>query len=109
MEQAQVFSQIHGEKCWPVVDKLSPCQAACPIHTDVPSYVMAIAQGKFREALDVIREVNPFPSVCGRVCHHPCEEVCNRGLVDKPIAIQWLKRTVADLALDERPSPVEKT
>ncbi|MBN1614761.1 MAG: FAD-dependent oxidoreductase [Deltaproteobacteria bacterium] len=109
MEQIQVFSQIHGEKCWPIVGKLSPCEDACPVHTDVPSYVMAIAQGKFREALDVIRQTNPFPSVCGRVCHHPCEEVCNRALVDKPIAIQWLKRTVADMGLGEKPVPVPRT
>ena len=109
MEQIQVFSQIHGEKCWPVISKLSPCEDACPVHTDVPSYVMAIAQSKFKEALEVIRQTNPFPSVCGRVCHHPCEEVCNRALVDKPIAIQWLKRMVADLGLGEKPVPVART
>jgi len=108
VEQAQRYSQIHGAQCWPAVDKVSPCEEACPIHTDVPSYVMAIAQGKFREALDVIREVNPFPSVCGRVCHHPCEEVCNRGRVDRPIAIQWLKRKVADMGLEDTPTPVER-
>lgn len=109
MEQVQALSQIHGEKCWPIVGKLSPCEAVCPVGTDVPSYVMAIAQGKFKEALGVIRETNPFPSVCGRVCHHPCEEVCNRALVDKPIAIQWLKRMVADMGLLEKPEPVKKT
>ena len=109
MEQVRVLSQIHGEKCWPIVGKLSPCEAECPVGTDVPSYVMAIAQGKFREALEIIRETNPFPSVCGRVCHHPCEDACNRALVDKPVAIQWLKRMVADMSLTEKPVPVRRT
>ncbi len=82
------LSQIHGEKCWPLVDKVSPCEHACPLGTDVPSYVIAIAQGKFEEALDVIRETNPLPCVCGYVCHQPCEAVCNRKLIDEPIAIK---------------------
>ena len=90
------LSQIHGEKCWPLVDKVSPCEKVCPLETDVPSYIMAIAQGKFEEALDVIRETNPLPSVCGYVCHHPCEAECNRGLIDQPVAIRSLKRFVAD-------------
>ncbi len=75
------LSQIHGDKCWPTVDKVSPCEEVCPIHMDIPSYVMALAQGQFKEAIDVVRETNPFPSICGRVCHHPCEEACNRTLI----------------------------
>jgi NADPH-dependent glutamate synthase beta subunit-like oxidoreductase len=90
------LSQIHGEKCWPMVDKVSPCEQACPLETDVPSYVIAIAQGKFEEALNVIRETNPLPSVCGYVCHQPCEAVCNRKVIDEPIAIRSLKRFAAD-------------
>ncbi len=88
----KLLSQIHGEKCWPMVDKLSPCEEACPLHTDVPSYIVALSQGKFKEALDVIRETNPFPYICGIVCHHPCEEVCTRAMVDEPVAIRDLKR-----------------
>jgi len=61
---------------------------------DVPSYVVALSQGKFKEAINVVRETNPFPSICGRVCHHPCEEACTRSLVDRPVAIEWLKRFV---------------
>lgn len=94
--RSNLLSQIHGEKCWPTVDKVSPCEEACPIHMDVPSYVIAIAQGKFKEALDIVRDTNPFPSICGRVCHHPCEAACARGLVDRPIAIEWLKRFVGE-------------
>jgi len=96
MKTTGKLSQIHGEKCWPMTDKISPCEQACPLETDVPSYVIAIAQGKFEEALDVIRETNPLPSVCGYVCHQPCEAVCNRKLIDEPIAIRSLKRFVAD-------------
>lgn len=110
MEKSMVLSQIHGEKCWPAVDKLSPCELACPLHTDVPSYVVAIAQGKFKEALDVVRETNPLPAICGRVCHHPCETECNRLFVDKPIAIEWLKRFAVDYGETyEVPSPAAQT
>jgi len=91
---SKVLSQIHGEKCWPMVDKLSPCEEACPIQMDVPSYVVALSQGKFKEAINVVRETNPFPSICGRICHHPCEEACTRALVDRPVAIEWLKRFI---------------
>jgi len=79
-----------------MVDKLSPCEKACPLGTDVPSYIMAIALSKFDEALETIRLTNPFPSVCGRVCHQPCEAECNRKLIDDPIAIRWLKRAAVD-------------
>ena len=81
-----------------MVDKISPCEKACPLGADVPSYVLAIAQGKFDDALAVIREVNPFPSICGRVCHQPCEAECNRKLIDEPIAIRALKRAAVDYA-----------
>jgi len=79
---------IHVERCWPEIDKLSPCEAACPLHMDVPNYIMAIAQGNTQQALAIIRESNPLPSVCGRVCHHPCEEECNRKVVDSSVAIE---------------------
>ena len=74
----------------------APCQAACPAGIDVPSYVALIAQGKYQEALDLIREDNPLPAICGYVCTHPCEGVCKRRDVDEAVAIKDLKRTVAD-------------
>ena len=92
---SRIYSQIHGEKCWPTVDKISPCEEACPIHMDVPSYIVAISQGKFKEAMDVARLTNPFPYICGTLCHHPCEDVCSRAMVDKPVAIRDIKRFVA--------------
>ncbi|MDY6911780.1 MAG: NAD(P)-binding protein, partial [Chloroflexota bacterium] len=74
----------------------SPCKVACPAHISVQGYVALIAVGKYKEALDLIREENPFPAVCGRVCTHPCETNCTRREVDEPISICQLKRFVAD-------------
>jgi len=74
----------------------SPCHHTCPINTEACSYVALIAQGKFKEALEVNRWVNPLPSVCGRVCHRPCETRCRAGEVAEPIAIRHLKRFVSD-------------
>jgi NADPH-dependent glutamate synthase beta subunit-like oxidoreductase len=104
-------SQVHGAKCWPAVDKMSPCEQACPLHADVPSYIMAVARGKFDDALQVIRETNPFPSVCGYVCHQPCEAKCNRALIDDPIDIRSIKRFVADRAYSvaARPEKAART
>ena len=75
---------------------LPPCQEACPIHQDIPGYVALVSKGKFKEALELIRKVNPLPAVCGFVCHHPCEEACLREGVDHPIPIRLLKRFVAE-------------
>ncbi len=79
----------------------SPCRAACPLHVNAHGYVALIANGKFKEALALIREKNPFPLIAGRICTHPCEEACTRGKVDEPVAIDLLKRFVADLELIE--------
>lgn len=68
------------------------CMNSCPLGTDVPRYVGLISEGKFAEAAVVIREKNPFPSICGRVCFCPCEARCRRGEIDDPVAIKYLKR-----------------
>jgi heterodisulfide reductase subunit A-like polyferredoxin len=80
------------------VDKrgVSPCKDACPAGISVQGYVALIAQGRYREALSLIRRDNPLPAVCGRVCTHPCEIACVRGEVDQPVAIRELMRFVAD-------------
>jgi heterodisulfide reductase subunit A len=72
------------------------CQAACPIAQDVRGYMRLVFEGRYREALQLIRETNPLPSVCGYVCHHPCERSCTRAGVDDPLSIRSLKRFVAD-------------
>ena len=85
------------------IDKLgtAPCKAACPTHISVQGYVALIADGKYKEALKLIKQENPFPAVCGRVCDHPCEAACKRGEVDEPVSIMYLKRFVADLDLND--------
>jgi heterodisulfide reductase subunit A len=81
-----------------------PCKDACPAHIDVQGYVALIGQGKFKEALALVRRTIPFPGVIGRVCNHPCETTCNRSEYDQPIAICSLKRFVADV--EEEPAPL---
>ncbi len=92
---------------------ISPCQHTCPAGIDVPAYVAYIAEGKYLEATEVIRERNPFPAICGRICHHPCEMKCRRGELDDPVSIRFLKRFAADWSFDHiealpEPFPVTK-
>ena len=84
---------------------LSPCEHVCPLGTDVPNYVNLIGEGRFSEALAVVREKNPFPGICGRVCHHPCQVRCRRGEIDDPIAIADLKRVAADFGYNHHRVP----
>jgi len=74
----------------------APCKVACPIGQNVQGYVALISQNKFKEALAIVRDRNPFPSICGRVCTHVCEDACNREKIDQPIAIAALKRFLGD-------------
>ncbi len=87
----------------------APCTLTCPLRLNVRDYVGLIAMGRFKESLALIREKLPFPSVCGRICSHPCEDECLRGkLVDDPISIRELKRFVADYEVrtgDKAPVP----
>jgi len=79
----------------------APCKATCPAHVSIQGYIALINEGKYREALELFKEAHPFPAICGRVCHHPCEGICTRGDVEEPIAIQYLHRFLADLDLSE--------
>jgi len=79
-------------------DKTPPCSAACPAGNDIVAFIQKITQGDFEGAWNVIKEENPFPGICGRVCFHPCESKCNRGDYDEPIAIHALERFVSDFA-----------
>jgi len=92
-------AHIKDKKCPAAVcDALmiSPCQHTCPVGINIPKYVACIAEGEYQEAIDTIRERNPFPAICGRICHHPCEVRCRRGELDEPVAIRSLKRFAAD-------------
>ena len=77
---------------------ISPCENTCPANVNVPGYLSLIAAGRFIDAYNLIRQENPFPAVCGRICTHPCETKCRRGTLDEPVAICELKRFVADYA-----------
>ncbi len=79
-------------------DKTPPCSAACPAGNDIVGFIQKITEGDFEGAWNLIREENPFPGICGRVCFHPCESKCNRGSFDEPIAIHALERFVSDFA-----------
>ena len=83
----------------------APCKASCPAGVNAQGYVALVAAGKFKEAYELVRERCPLPSACGRVCQHPCEDDCNRGEVDQPVAIRDLKRFVADY-VDAEPGQV---
>lgn len=79
---------------------ISPCENACPANVNIPGYLALIASGRFIDAYDLIRQENPLPAICGRICTHPCENKCRRGTVDEAVAICDLKRFVADYAMN---------
>ena len=82
----------------------APCKAACPAHIAVQGYLKLAAQGRYTEALELIKKENPFPAVCGRICNKRCEQECTRGGVDEAVAIDEVKRFIADHDLDEKPA-----
>jgi len=94
-EKAEPNGDSHVELC-------ATCSAECPVHTDTRAYVDLIAQGKYEEAFEKIREFNPFPTICGLICHHPCEQACRRGQVDEPVALRNLKRFAVEQAFAYR-------
>lgn len=83
----------------------APCQDKCPAHIDIPAYIEAIKEYRFDESLSVIRDNMPLPSVCGRVCPHPCETACRRKNVDEPISIMVLKRSASDYEWQHQLTP----
>jgi len=109
--QDEYEAHIKEKKCPAAVcDALmiSPCQHTCPVGINIPKYVAHIAEGEYLEAVETIRERNPFPAICGRICHHPCETRCRRGELDESVAIRELKRFAADWYFDhvaELPEP----
>ncbi|MFQ6116878.1 MAG: NAD(P)-binding protein [Candidatus Bipolaricaulia bacterium] len=98
-EQRIVNSSGDGEQ--PRKMPLPPCSAACPANICIQGYIALIASGRYKEALRLIRDRIPFPSICGGVCPHPCEDECTRGEYDEPIAINALKRFVAERETEE--------
>jgi len=92
--------------------KLPPCRAACPADVNVQGYVALLQQGRFKEAVELIRKSMPFPAICGRVCFSPCQEACSRKNIDQPVGIRHLKRLAADIEREQgriKPDPIPKT
>ena len=85
-----------------------PCVRICPAHVNVQGYMALTSKGKYKEALELIKENLPLPGVLGRICPHPCESKCNRVLLDEPLAIANIKRFIADQVKDELPPQVER-
>jgi NADPH-dependent glutamate synthase beta subunit-like oxidoreductase len=83
-----------------------PCMQACPVYTQAGRYVALIAQGRYEDAYRYARQPNPFASICGRVCGHPCEAACRRGILDSPISIRALKRFVTERYGPESRNPI---
>ena len=101
--------ETRPEKHYPDHSLMPPCQVACPLHMHIREYVDLTAQGRIMEALQVIREGNPFPSICAHVCTQPCEDACRRGQVDTPIAIRALKRFAVEFGGDRMIRPEADT
>ena len=78
----------------------APCKDACPAHIAVQGYIKLAAQGRYMDALELIKKENPLPAVCGRICNRKCEDACTRGCIDAPVAIDEVKKFIADQELD---------
>ncbi|NLC66293.1 MAG: FAD-dependent oxidoreductase [Clostridium sp.] len=78
-----------------------PCKTECPAHISIPAYIKLASQGRYTEALALIKQENPFPAVCGRICPRSCESACTRGDIDDPIAIDDIKKFIAEQDLDK--------
>ena len=85
--------------CYP--SGTSPCKTACPAHIAVQGYLKKAAEGKYREALELIKRENPFPAVCGRICNRRCESACTRGTIDQPVAIDAVKKFIAEQDMNQ--------
>jgi len=83
------------------VNPPAPCHGACPVDGNIAAWIQSIENGAYQDAWLTLTDNNPFPAVTGRICHRPCEDACNRGQLDSPIAIRCLERFVGDMALDK--------
>lgn len=86
----------------------SPCKAECPAHIGIQGYIKLAAQGRYTEALELIKHENPFPAVCGRICPRKCESACTRGDIDDPIAIDEIKKFIAQQDLNKETRYIPK-
>ncbi|MDY6392409.1 MAG: FAD-dependent oxidoreductase [Bacilli bacterium] len=94
------YNDANRVNCYPT--GTAPCKTACPAHIAIQGYLKLAAQGRYEEALALIKKNNPFPAVCGRVCNKRCEDACTRGTIDKAIAIDAVKKFLAERDLDPK-------
>lgn len=105
-------SHVEAGMCAPGTRQTVPCVTLCPAHVNVPAYIALAEEGRFAEAVKMIRKDNPFPTACALVCEHPCEERCRRTMVDAPVNIRGIKKYIVDtVAADtvETPQPLPAT
>ena len=89
---------IQNGRCTSTYNQPVPCVSLCPAHVDIPGYVALVGEGRYADAIRLLRKDNPFPTTCGFICEHPCEARCRRNMVDDSINIRGLKRVAADFA-----------
>ena len=92
-------------RCTCTYNQPVPCVALCPAHVDIPGYIALVREGRYADAIRLIRKDNPFPTTCGFICEHPCEARCRRNMVDDAVNIRGLKRMAADHAGKVAPPP----
>ena len=96
-------SHVKKWECPANVGQKIPCVTLCPAHVDIPGYVALVGEGRYADAIRLIRKDNPFPTTCGFICEHPCEARCRRNMIDDSINIRGLKRVAADFAGEVEP------
>ena len=89
-------SHIREKRCTDAISQKIPCVELCPAHVDIPGYIALTAEGKYEDAINLIRRDNPFPTACAMICEHPCEERCRRNLIDSPVNIRGIKKFAVD-------------
>jgi formate dehydrogenase beta subunit len=111
IEVSNPVSQSERFKEWMIREPVKPpCTSACPVNADIPSFVSLVAQGRFKDSVEVVRERCTLPASLGRICHHPCEGECRRGDIDGAVNIRAIKRFAADICKDEpNTAPMPKT
>lgn len=91
-------SHVKLKSCEAGIGQSVPCETMCPAHVNAPGYIALVAEGRYAEAVNMVRKDNPFPTACAFVCEHPCEERCRRMLIDAPVNIRGIKRFAVDQA-----------